>query len=103
MPITQAFLAGVPVACSNVTSLPDLVGDAALLFDPEEPEEIADSIRRLWTEEALRKILIQGGNENLGRFTWKRTARMFRAHYRRIASRPLTEDDRMLLETPPLV
>ena len=103
LPVTEAFLAGVPVACSNVTSLPDLAGDAALVFDPYQPGEIADAVRRLWTDEALRDTLVERGKNNVARFTWDRTARTFRAHYRRIANRPLTEEDRSLLASPPLL
>jgi glycosyltransferase involved in cell wall biosynthesis len=103
MPLTEAFLIGVPVACSNATSLSDLAGDAALIFDPDRPEEIAEAIRRLWTEEALRNTLVEQGKKNVARFSWDRTARMFRAHYRQIAGRPLTEEDRALLAAPPLL
>jgi len=102
-PLWEAFLAGVPVACSNVTSLPKQAGDAALIFDPDRPEEIAEAILRLWTEEALRRTLVERGKKNVARFTWDRTAHTFRAHYRRLASRPLTEEDRELLAAPPLL
>lgn len=100
LPVTEAFVAGVPVACSSVTSLPEQVGDAALTFDPERTGEIADSIRRLWTDEDLRETLVERGEKNVSRFTWERTARMFRAHYRRIAERSLTEEDYTLLMEP---
>jgi glycosyltransferase involved in cell wall biosynthesis len=97
MPITEAFLAGVPVACSNVTLLPELVGNATLLFDPDNSIEIADAIRRLWTDPALRESLIGRGKQISARYSWDRTARVFRAHYRRIAGRALTDEDRALL------
>jgi glycosyltransferase involved in cell wall biosynthesis len=97
MPITEAFLAGLPVACSNVTVLPELVGDAALLFNPDSPIEIADAIRRLWIDPALRETLIARGKLKAKSYSWDRTARVFRAHYRRIAGRALTDDDRALL------
>jgi glycosyltransferase involved in cell wall biosynthesis len=103
LPITEAFLTGVPVACSNVTLLPDLAGDAALIFDPDRTDEIADAVFRVWTDEALRKLLIERGKKSLARFSWDRTARTLRAHLRRIASRPLTEEDRVLLTAPPLI
>jgi len=102
LPIGEAFLAGIPTACSNVTSLPMQAGDAALLFDPDDPEEIADAIRRLWTDELLRETLVRRGRCRVGRFSWDRTARIFRAHYRRIADRALTGEDEVLLATPPL-
>jgi glycosyltransferase involved in cell wall biosynthesis len=102
-PLWEAFLAGVPVACSNVTSLPRQAGDAALIFDPDRPEEIAEAILSLWTEEALRRTLGERSKMNVARFTWDRTARAFRAHYRRLANRPLTQEDRELLAAPPLL
>jgi glycosyltransferase involved in cell wall biosynthesis len=103
LPITEAFFAGVPVTCSNATSLPQLVGDAALVFDHDKPEKMAEAIFRLWTDNALRKTLIERGKQRVAQFTWERTARLFRAHYRRIANRPLTEEDRILSDTLPLV
>lgn len=103
LPLSEAFLAGTPVACSNVTSLPEQAGDAALTFGPDDPEEIADAIRRLCTEAELRKTLVGSGKRNVSFFTWDRTARTFRAHYRRIANRPLTEEDYDLLAEPSLL
>lgn len=97
MPLMEAFLAGTPVASSSVTSLPEQAGDAALIFDPDRPEEMAAAIRRLWTDEATRTLLAERGKKNVERFTWERTARLFRAHYRRIANRLLAEEDRALL------
>lgn len=101
LPIMEAFSAGAAVACSNVTSLPEQAGDAALIFDPDSPEEIADAIRRLWSEAELRETLIERGKRNVSLFTWDHTARTFRAHYRRLADRPLTEEDHVLLAESP--
>ena len=103
MPLTEAFLTNVPSACSNVTSLPHQAGDAAIIFDPDNYEEIADAIRRLWTDDALCHTLRERGKLRVRQFTWNHSARLFRAHYRRIANRPLTEGDRSLLAAPPLV
>lgn len=94
----EAFLAGAPVACSAVTSLPEQAGDAALLFDPDRPEEMAGAIARLWTDAALRERLIARARERVAEFTWDRTARTFRAHYRRLMGRWLAPDDRELLD-----
>ena len=98
MPLLEAFLAGAPAACSNVTCLPELAGDAAFLFDPGTSSEVAEAIRRLWTDGALRATLADRGRRNVSRFTWERTARIFRAHYRRIANRTLSEEDHALLD-----
>ncbi|MBP2667967.1 MAG: glycosyl transferase group 1 [Deltaproteobacteria bacterium] len=102
-PLWEAFLAGAPAACSNVTSLPEQAGDAALVFDPDDREGMADAVRRLWIEHPLRERLIRRGKENVCRFSWEKTARIFRAHYRRIAGAPLTEEDRALIEAPPVL
>jgi len=98
MPLLEAFLAGAPAACSNVTCLPELAGDAALLFDPGSPSEIAEAIRRLWTDGVLRATLADRGRRNVSHFTWEHTARIFRAHYRRLANRQLSEQDHALLD-----
>lgn len=102
-PLWEAFLAGVPAACSNVTALPAQAGDAALVFDPRDPSAIADSIRQIWTNPALAAQLVERGRANVARFTWERTAAVFRAHYRRIAGQELGADDVALLDAPPLL
>lgn len=102
-PIWEAFELGVPVACSNVTSLPAQVGDAALIFDPDSVDDIGAAVKLLWTDESLRELLIERGRKNVARFTWTKTARTFRAYYRLIASRPLTDEDCLLIKDLPLI
>jgi glycosyltransferase involved in cell wall biosynthesis len=102
-PLWEAQLAGVPVACSNVTSLPRQASGAALLFDPGDVDQVAAAVRRLWTDAGLREDLARRGSASVARFTWERTARTFRAHYRRLGGRPLDAEDRALLEAPPLL
>lgn len=96
-PLWEAFYAGAPAACSAVTSLPDQAGDAALLFDPDDTDAIAQSIYQLWTDEHLVNTLVTRGKARVGEFTWARTAARFRALFRDIAGQGLTEDDRHLL------
>ncbi len=103
MPLWEAFLSGVPAAVSRVCCLPEHAGDAALLFDPERPEEIAEALWRLWADAELRRELSERGRRQVARFSWERTARLFRAHYRRLAGRPLSNEDRALLAAPPLL
>jgi glycosyltransferase involved in cell wall biosynthesis len=100
-PLWEAFLAGVPAACARVTSLPAQAGDAALLFDPDDTRDIGAALARLWTDADLRATLAARGRAAVERFTWQRTARLFRAHYRRLLRRPPTEEDRALLAAPP--
>jgi glycosyltransferase involved in cell wall biosynthesis len=102
LPVCEAFSAGLPVASSSASSLPDLVSDAALLFDPDEPERIAESILRLWRDPVLRETLAERGRARGSQFSFDRTARLFRAHYRRLGGRKLPEEDRILLASPPL-
>ena len=102
LPICEAFSAGLPVASSSASSLPDLVGDAGLLFDPDDAEEIAASVLRLWRDPVLRQTLAARGRARGELFSFDRTARLFRAHYRRLGRAALTEEDRILLAAPPL-
>lgn len=96
-PVFEAWQEGIPVACSNVTSLPDQVGDAALLFDPYSVDAIANAIQRMATDEGLRQDLRQKGKNRLDDFSWERTAKAYRAVYRLVARKQLTEEDRWLL------
>ena len=63
MPVVEAFRVGLPVACSNATSLPEVAGGAALLFDPEDTAGIAETMKRLWLDEALQRDLSSRGRE----------------------------------------
>lgn len=98
-PIWEAFSAGKPVACSNVTSLPEQVGDAALIFDPEEVTDIARSIQLLWTNEELRLRLATKARQRVRSLSWDTTARTFRAHYRLLGNRSLSAEDQAYVES----
>jgi glycosyltransferase involved in cell wall biosynthesis len=74
LPVLEAMDRGVPVACSNASSLPEVAGDAALLFDPHDDSQISDAIQRLLEDHLLRDTLIARGRERVGQFTWQRTA-----------------------------
>jgi len=97
LPIFEAWLEGVPVACSNVTALPDQVMDAALLFDPHNLTSLTEAIASLATDERLRQELRIRGYQRLQDFDWERTAKAYRAVYRRAAGYPLTKEDHWLL------
>jgi glycosyltransferase involved in cell wall biosynthesis len=99
-PMFEAFVLRAPVACSNVTSLPAQAGDAALIFDPHRPDDLAHALGRIWGDADLRAELTERGLERVAQFTWMRTARLFRAHYRWIAG-VLTDEDRDLLAERP--
>lgn len=97
MPVLEAFHAGVPVASSSTTSLSEIAGDAALLFDPDDTVGMAHAIQRLWSDAALRGSLITRGRGRAAQYSWQRVARSYRAIYRHVGGRPLTEEDHLLL------
>lgn len=86
LPVLEAMARGVPVACSNASSLPEVAGDAALLFDPRNEAAIAEALRRLLDDAALREQLRARGLARVGEFTWQRTARLTLESYRRSLS-----------------
>lgn len=75
IPPLEAMACGVPVIASNTSSIPEVVGSAALLFDPYIVEEIFTSLHRTLTDKQLRNELIQKGFERVKFFSWKNTAR----------------------------
>jgi glycosyltransferase involved in cell wall biosynthesis len=101
LPVCEAFDAGLPVASSNAAGLPDVVGDAGLLFDPDDVDAIRQQLLRLWTDPDLREKLRERGMKRASKFSFDHTALLFRAHYRQVGGRELTEEDRILLANPP--
>jgi glycosyltransferase involved in cell wall biosynthesis len=85
LPVLEAMARGVPVACSNAASLPELAGTAALLFDPHDPRAIAAALARI-PEQAER--LRPAGLERAAEFTWERTAALTLASYHRAGLAP---------------
>jgi glycosyltransferase involved in cell wall biosynthesis len=74
LPPLEALASGVPVVCSNASSLPEVVGDAAVLVDPREPESIAAGLLRVLEDPALRRSLVASGLERASQLTWDRAA-----------------------------
>jgi glycosyltransferase involved in cell wall biosynthesis len=83
LPVLEAMARGVPVACSNRSSLPEVAGDAALAFDPEDVDAIRSAMESLLTDAALADRLREAGRERAALFTWERTAELTVASYRR--------------------
>ncbi len=85
LPVLEAMACGVPVLCSNASSLPEIAGDAALTFDPADPEAIADALVRVLGDADLRADLRDRGVRRARTFSWERTARETLALYREMA------------------
>lgn len=75
LPPLEAMAAGCPVVTSNLSSLPEVVGDAALTVDPRDTEAIADALKRVLTDQGLANDLRTRGRERARQFTWEETAR----------------------------
>ncbi len=96
-PVYEAWYEGVPVASSNHSAMPDQVGDAGLLFDAMSAADIADALQRMVTDQPLRRDLVSRGYRRVKDFDWARTAKAYRAVYRRAAGVALDEEDQWLL------
>jgi glycosyltransferase involved in cell wall biosynthesis len=83
LPVLEAMARGVPVACSSASSLPEVAGDAALLFDPGDEVAIASALQRLLGDAGEAERLAARGRERARRFTWERTADLTLDSYRR--------------------
>jgi glycosyltransferase involved in cell wall biosynthesis len=83
LPVLEAMARGVPVACSNASSLPEVAGDAAILFEPHDEAAIAAAIERLLGDESEAARLRAAGLRRAGEFSWERTARATFEVYRR--------------------
>ncbi len=84
LPPLEAMACGTPVACSNTSSLPEVVGDAALCFDPHDTDAIRDTLQRLLRDVALRETLQARGVCRAARFSWTRAARETYALYQQV-------------------
>lgn len=80
----EAMACGTPVVVSNRSSLPEVVGDAAVFVDPEDPLAIASAIHRLFTDDTLATSLAEHGLARARLFSWERTARAVQAILHRV-------------------
>lgn len=85
MPVVEAQRCGCPVVTSNISSLPEVAGEGALLVDPFSVKEMRQGIVKILEDDVLRKHLIQQGFENAKKFTWDLIAQQYTQLYRQIA------------------
>jgi len=83
-PVLEAMACGTPVICSNVSSLPEVAGTAALQIDPRNTDALAAAMDRVLGDAALRQQMRREGLAQAGRFSWTRTAQQTLAAYRRV-------------------
>jgi len=86
LPPLEAMASGTPVVTSNVSSLPEVAGDAAVLVDPYDPQAIADGIYRVLTDEQLRREMVHKGIARAGQFSWEQSVRRIRQIYGEVAA-----------------
>ncbi len=75
MPVLEAMSYGVPVICSNMSSLPEISGDSALIVDPYSVENMAEALEKMSGDDKYRESMINKGFENIKRFSWKKCAK----------------------------
>ena len=79
MPVAEAMAAGVPVITSNVSSMPEVAGDAGILVNPENVDNIADAMQHLLSDEKLYQQCVHRGLQQCMKFTWERSADIAKA------------------------
>lgn len=81
IPLVEAMACGCPIAAANSTSIPECTGDAALLFDPWQPQAIAEAIARLWSDLNLREELARAGIARADQYRWPKIVPALNAVY----------------------
>ena len=81
LPPLEAMSCGTPVVTSNASSMPEVVGEAAFLVDPYDPDSIADGMRQVLTDASLRATLIERGFERAKMYSWEKSVRRIREIY----------------------
>lgn len=86
LPILEAMACGCPVITSNISSMPEVAGDAALLVDPKNTQNILTAMEKIVSDKELRKKLVEKGYEQAKQFTWEKTAEETLALYKQVAN-----------------
>ena len=98
IPLLEAMNQGVPIVCSNVSCIPEVVGKSATMFNPYSVDDIATKLANVWSDDRLRRDLVERGKERAKDFTWDQAASSFQLLYRYIARRTLSEEESMELQ-----
>lgn len=83
IPILEAMACGTPVITSRTSAMPEVAGEGCLLVNPYQPQEIADTLLRLETDEALRQKQVAYGLQRVKQFSWEKTAKRYLQLYER--------------------
>ncbi len=94
LPVLEAFASGTPVITSNCSALPEVAGDAALLVDPHDAWDLAESWLRLWQDRDLRQQLAAAGRVRAREFSWERMALETYQNYKGVLAHPPIVDAR---------
>jgi glycosyltransferase involved in cell wall biosynthesis len=89
LPALEAMAHGCPVVAASSASLPEVVGDAGLLVDPDDADAVCDAVRLLVTSSAARGEFLERGRLRARAFGWDKTARRMREIYERVAHEPI--------------
>lgn len=92
-PPLEAMACGAPVAATSAGSLPEVLGDAAVQFDPQDPRDIAVSIERLASDEELRSAMSERGRAQARTFTWRKSADAHIERYLRLVTQEAPTSD----------
>ena len=84
MPVLEAMAAGVPVVTSNVSSLPEVAGDAAILVNPLNEDEIFEAYKKILSDKKLQLKMIEKGLEQAKKFEWKESAKVLEQIYEKM-------------------
>ena len=85
LPVLEAMACGVPVICSNTSSLPEVAGEAAIMVNALDTDELAAAMERVLGDQALQEEMSRKGMMRVGRFSWERTARETLRVYERLS------------------
>lgn len=86
IPVLEAYTKGCPMVVSNSSSLPELAGDAALYFEPNDATSLREAVRQVLYEDGLRELLVARGRERAKKFSWEKTAAETKLVYQNVVN-----------------